>query len=431
MDLGLLRDLVIAVGLGLLVGLQREWRSERPAGIRTFTLITLLGGLCAFVAPRHGEWLLAAGLLAVAAVLWLGKWMRRGDGEAGEHGITTEVAALVMFLVGAILVDGHTEAAIVVTGITAALLHWKAPLHAFTRRIGADEFHAIIQFVLIALVLLPILPNQAYGPYAALNPFKIWLMVTLIVGMNLISYVIYRVMTARKGAWIAGVLGGMISSTATTVSHARHSRNLQVPPQALAVVIVLASAVVNVRILIEIGVIGPGLLPHAVPPFLILGLFMTGCAVVLIRRDSMGGAAEIEHRNPAEVRTALMFGVLFAVVLLAVAAVNSRFGLEAVYIVALISGLTDVDAMTLSVANLFQTNRIDAADAWRVVLVASLANLLFKAGITAAFGTREVFKTVVMVFGLTAVLGIALVMWWPDVAIPVGGGTAAIPMATM
>ncbi|MDZ7840209.1 MAG: MgtC/SapB family protein [Gammaproteobacteria bacterium] len=419
MELGLLQDLVIAVGLGLLVGLQREWQSERPAGIRTFTLITLLGSLCAFAAPPGSLWLPAAGLLAVAAMLWLGNRLKRGDDDAEHHGITTEVAALIMFLVGVILMHGHTEAAIVVTGVTAALLHWKDPMHAFARRIGADEFRAIIQFVLIALVLLPILPNQAYGPYAVLNPFKIWLMVTLIVGMNLVSYVIYRAMTARKGAWVGGLLGGMISSTATTVSHARQSRSLKVPPQAFSVVIVVASAVVNIRILLEIAVIGPGLLRYAVPPFLLLGLFMTVCGIVLIRRGSEEGeAAETEHRNPAEVKTAIMFGALFAVVLLAVAFVNARFGLDAVYVVALVSGLTDVDAMTLSVADLFHSGRMSADDAWRVVLVASLANLMFKAGITAAFGTRRVFRDVAMVFGMTALLGIAMVFWWPDIALP-------------
>lgn len=418
MELALLQDIVIAVGLGLLVGLQREWRSERPAGIRTFTLITVLGSLCAFAGQRHGSWLLAAGLLAVAAMLWLGNWLRRGHLESGEHGITTEVAALIMFLVGAMLVDGHTEAAIVITGITAALLHWKAPLHAFTRRIGADEFRAIIQFVLIALVLLPILPNQAYGPFAVLNPFKIWLMVTLIVGINLISYVIYRGMSTGKGALVGGLLGGMISSTATTVSHARQSKTLGVRPQAVAVVIVVASAVVNFRILLEIGVIGPGLLPTAVLPFLILGVFMGACSVYLVRLDDTGEDTEIEHRNPAEVKTALAFGLLFAVVLLAVAAVKSRFGVEGVYLVALVSGLTDVDAMTLSVADLFQSGRMDAGDAWRVVLVASLANLLFKAGITGVFGTRAAFRSVAVVFGLTAVLGLALVAWWPDLALP-------------
>lgn len=338
MELGLLQDLVIAVGLGLLVGLQREWRSDRPAGIRTFTLITLLGSLCAFAAPRYGQWLPAAGLLAVAAVLWLGNWLRRSDAEAKEHGVTTEVAALIMFLVGVILVDGHTEVAIVITGVTAALLHWKDPLHAFTRRIGAEEFRAIIQFVLIALVLLPILPNQTFGPYDVLNPFKIWLMVTLIVGINLVSYVIHRAMSAGKGALVGGVLGGMISSTATTVSHARQSKSLKVPPQTLAVVIVVASAVANLRILIEIGVIGPGLLAHAVPPFLILGVFMAACSLLLVHRDTGGDTTEVVHRNPAEVKTALFFGVLFAAVLLVVAAVKSQFGLEAVYIVALVSG---------------------------------------------------------------------------------------------
>lgn len=417
MDIELLQDLVLAVGLGLLVGMQREWRSERAAGIRTFTLITLLGSLCAFVAPDHGPWILAAGLLAVAAVLWLGNWMTRCRDGPGEQGITTEVAALVMFLVGAMLVDGHTEAAIVVTGITAVLLHWKASLHAFTERIGDDEFRAIIQFVLIALVLLPTLPNQAYGPYQVLNPFKVWLMVTLIVGLNLVSYVIHRSMSSRKGALVGGVLGGMISSTATTVSHARQSKSLRISPRTVAVVIVVASVIVNLRILIEIGVIGPGLLRHAVPPFLIIGVFMALCTFFLMPGETDDESTDVEHRNPAQVTTALTFGALFAVVIFVVAAVKARFGMDAVYIVALVSGLTDVDAMTLSVADLFQAGRISSSDAWRVILVASLANLLFKAGITALFATREVIVAVVTVFGLTGLLGIALVLWWPDAAV--------------
>jgi len=417
MDLDLLQDLAIAVGLGLLVGMQREWRSERPTGIRTFTLITLLGGLCALLAPDHGQWLPAAGLVAVAAVLWLGNWLRRPGDESGEQGITTEVAALVMFLVGAMLVNGHTQAAIVVTGATAVLLHWKTPLHGLTQRIGADEFRAIIQFVLIALVLLPSLPSQTYGPYDVLNPFKIWLMVTLIVGLNLVSYVIHRSMSARKGALIGGVLGGMISSTATTVSHARQSKSLGLPPRAVAVVIVVASVMVNLRILFEIGVVGPHLLLHATPPFLIVGAFMALCTFYLLPREAADEAPDIEHRNPAQVRAALSFGVLFAVVILAVAAVESRFGMEAVYIVALVSGLTDVDAMTLSVADLFQSGRLGGADAWRVIMVASLSNLLFKAGVTALFATRKVTLAVATVFGLTGLLGIALVLWWPDAAL--------------
>jgi len=419
MDIGLLKDLLIAVGLGLLVGMQREWRSERPAGIRTFALITLLGGLCAFAAARHGQWVVAAGLIAVAAVLWLGNWMTSRDAGHGEQGITTEVAALVMFLVGAMLVDGHTEVAIVVTGATAVLLHWKAPLHAFTQRIGEGEFRAIIQFVLIALVLLPVLPNQAYGPYQVLNPFKIWLMVTLIVGINLVSYMIHRSMSARQGALVGGMLGGMISSTATTVSHARQSKSLPVSPRVIAVVIVVASTMVNVRILIEIGVIAPGLLPHALPPFLLVGVFMALCAAFLVPAKDGSQAAKVEHRNPAQVGTALTFGALFAVVIVAVAAVKTHFGMEAVYIVALISGLTDVDALTLSVADLFQSGRISGADGWRAILVASLSNLLFKTGIMVLFATREAIVAVAAVFGLTALLGVALVWWWPDVVLPI------------
>lgn len=413
MDLELLQNLVVAIGLGLLVGLQREWRSERPAGIRTFALITLLGMLCGLAGGEAGVWMIGAGLLSVAAVLWLGNWMAEHDADAGEQGITTEIAALVMFLVGALLADGRVALATVVTGVTAVLLHWKDPLHAFAQRIGAGEFRAIIQFVLIALVLLPVLPNHAYGPYQVLNPFKIWLMVTLIVGINLVSYVIHRAMSARKGSFLGGLLGGMISSTATTVSHARRSRRSRTSPRPIAVVIVVASAVVHLRILIEIGVIGPGLLGYALAPFLLLAGFMGACALYLARHDMTAGADEMEHRNPAEVGTALYFGLLFAAVIFAVAAVKSHFGIHAVYGVALISGLTDVDAVTLSVADLFQSGRMSAVNAWRVVLVASLANLAFKGVVTALFASREVLRMVATVFGLTLLLGIALVLWWP------------------
>lgn len=417
MDLALLQNLILAIGLGLLVGLQREWRSERPAGIRSFTLITLLGVLCGLAGGEDGAWMVAAGLISVTAVFWLGNWMAGHDTDIGRQGITTEIAALVMFLVGVMLADGRVALATVVTGVTAVLLHWKDPLHAFAQRIGADEFRAIIQFVLVALVLLPVLPDRTYGPYEVLNPFKIWLMVTLIVGINLVSYVIHRSMSARKGSLLGGVLGGMISSTATTVSHARQSASSRISPRTVAVVIVVASAVVNLRILIEIGVIGPRLLAYAAPPFLVLGLFMGACALYLVRRNITAGATELEHRNPAEVKTALYFGGLFAAVSLAVAAVKSHFGVHAVYGVALISGLTDVDAMTLSVTDLFQSGRMEATDAWRVVLVASLANLVFKAVVTALFASRAVVLIVATVFGLTLALGIALVLWWPTIAL--------------
>jgi uncharacterized membrane protein (DUF4010 family) len=307
----------------------------------------------------------------------------------------------------------------VLTGATAVLLHWKDPLHAFARRIGTDEFRAIIQFVLIALVLLPVLPDRAYGPYAVLNPFKIWLMVTLIVGINLVSYVIHRSMSDRKGSLIGGLLGGMISSTATTVSHARQSASSRISPRSIAVVIVVASAVVNLRILIEIGVIGPGLLSRAAPPFLVLGVFMAACGVYLVRRNTSVGAAGLEHRNPADVKTALYFGALFATVIFAVAAVKAHFGVRAVYGVALISGLTDVDALTLSVADLFQSGRMTAENAWRVVLIASLANLVFKLGVTALLARREVLVMVAWVFGATLLLGVALALWWPGLPLPV------------
>ena len=167
------RQLAIAIGLGLLVGLQREWATTRLAGIRTFPLITVLGLLSGLLALSLGGWVVAAALLALAITVMVGNIGRYMSGHP-DGGITTEVASLVMFTVGAILAFDHTEVAIVVTGAVAALLFWKQPMHAFVDRIGEADFRALIQLVVIALVILPVLPNEAYGPYGVLNPFRIW-----------------------------------------------------------------------------------------------------------------------------------------------------------------------------------------------------------------------------------------------------------------
>src|SRR5208283_1016413 len=207
------RKLALALGLGLLVGLQRERVQSPLAGIRTFALITVFGAVSSLLGLRFGGWIVAAGAGAVGGLLFIGNLIQPNAKEA-DPGLTTEVAALLMYAVGAYLVIGHDSVAIALGGAVALLLYFKGPMHAFVARIGDNDLRAIMQFVLVALVIWPVLPDQDYGPYAVLNPHLIWFMVVLMIGLSLAGYVAYKLFGEQVGAVLAGVLGGLISSTA-------------------------------------------------------------------------------------------------------------------------------------------------------------------------------------------------------------------------
>lgn len=405
--------IALSLGAGLLVGLQREWKDTEIAGIRTFPLITLLGTLTTLVGGGEPYWLSAAGLVAIVGVLCISNLMKIKSGSI-DLGMTTEVAAALMFVVGAALGIGLTGPALVTTGIVAVLLHWKQPLHSFVDRIEPRDIKGLINLVLIALVILPMLPNETFGPYDVLNPYKIWRMVVLIAGISMAAYIAYRLLGAETGAILGGLLGGLISSTATTVSYARQTKSNGSGTAMAALVILLASTVVNIRVLFEIGVVAPQLLKTAVPPMGILLVLMTIESIVIylpLRKEK----TTLPHQgDPAQLKPAIFFAALYAVVLFVVAAVKEHMGTEALYGVAAISGLTDVDAMTLSTARLFQEGRVEASTAWRVIVLATLSNLVFKAGAVAVLGSRRLTVYVVITFGIALLCGAALLYFWPD-----------------
>ena len=203
-DYGCVQKIALAAGLGLLVGFQREWTAPHVAGLRTFAFITVFGCMAGLLIGQTGVWLPSAGLLVVAAMIIVGNVVKFGDVEFGdaekEPGLTTQAAALLMYLVGVAIALDQLELSIMVGGGTAVLLHWKKPLHSFVQRIGEADIRGIIQLVLVALVILPLLPNEDYGPYGVLNPFEIWLMVVLIVGISLTGFIGYKFLGARAGA---------------------------------------------------------------------------------------------------------------------------------------------------------------------------------------------------------------------------------------
>lgn len=413
MEVDVIRDLGVALGLGLLVGLQREWSRNQLAGIRTFALITVLGALCGLVGDGMTRGLvIAGGLLSVTVLFAIGNRIRRAS-ETNHPGMTTEVAGLVMFLVGAVVTLGYPAAAAVSTGAVATLLHWKAPLHRLVERMGEADVRAVLRMAIIGLVILPIMPNQAYGPYGVLNPFSIWLMVVLIVGISMMAYVAHRLVGARAGTLLAGLLGGLISSTATTVSYARRSRRDAAQSTAAAVVIMIASTAVFARVLVEVAVVAPSVLGRIAVPLVVMMVLMTIISGVAFLTSRTAIDTPEVGAPPSDLTVAVIFGVLYAAVLFGVAAVRERFGEPGIYVVAALSGLTDMDAITLSSAQLMKAGSIEASTGWRLIVTGALANLSFKLIAVACLGHRRLLGRLLVLFGLSLLGGGLMLRFWP------------------
>lgn len=415
-SMGAFGPLAIALGLGLLVGLQRERpdpaSGERIAGIRTFPLITVFGTLSALIARETSWWVIAAALVGVVGMAIAG--MVVGKVRGGESGITTEMAILVMFGVGAYLVVGSTPVAVVVGGGTALLLHAKSALHGFARRLGDDDVRAIMQFALLSLVVLPIVPNRTFGsfPFDVLNPYKIWWMVVLVTGIGLTGYLLNKFLGQRAGMLLSGVLGGMISSTATTLSFARRSRVDASMSAPAAFVVMVSSSVLWARVLVLMGVVNQGLLREAALPMAVMLAVSLGVCAVLWSRASAAGAQLSAQRNPTDLREGLVFAAIYAVVLVGLAWFGREFGEGGVYAMSAVGGLTDMDAATLSMGELSREGKVAVGTAWRAVLVAAVANTVFKAGLACALGSGAFRRTMLRAFGLVIAVGVVVLGVW-------------------
>lgn len=407
------RFLGLALVLGLLVGLQRERAENKLGGFRTFPLITVLGTLCTLLSQSFGGWIVGLGLVSLAVVIYTANQAQIRTGTS-ETGMTTEVAMLVMFSLGAYIPVGSSTVATVLGGGVAVLLHFKPQLHAIAGTIGDQDFRAIMQFVLITLVILPVLPNENMGPFMVLNPFKIWLMVVLIVGISLGGYVTYKMFGDRVGTVASGILGGMISSTATTVSYSRRTKEIPEVAGLAVMVILLANTILYARLLVLIGATSPDLLAIAAWPFVIvMGVFAILALFCWLKKGTTT-TPSTEHGNPSELRSAIVFALMYALVLIGVAAGKKYFGNSGLLVVSLISGLTDMDAIALSLSQMVSDNKLSGETAWRLIMGASMANLIFKAGIAGFLGGKKLFGKVALTFGIGFAASTLVLWFWPD-----------------
>ncbi len=389
-----LPQFLTSLAIGLLIGLERERIPSAKAGLRTFALVAIFGTLAALLTTKLGSpWLLIAGLLAVAGMIIAAyhnkpiEPLRQAQDRENDPGTTTVIALLLCYGLGAMIWYGLAKLAVMLAIGVTALLYFKPELRGMSQRLKRSDLIAVLQFSVLTFIVLPILPDQSYGPYNAFNPHQAWLMVVLISGISLAGYTALHTVGTRYGAPLLGFLGGLVSSTATTLLYAKNSKRNPVMSRLAASVIVIASMVVLLRLLVVSAVVAYGMLPALFP--VLAGGFLFGLVVALYHWSKMDKATELnipETSNPAELRTAIGFGLLYVIVLLGAAWMQDFAGSRGLYVVALVSGLTDVDAITLSSLRLFNVGQLSEHQTVVAIALAFISNITFKFGMVVFIG---------------------------------------------
>ena len=381
-----------ALGVGLLIGMERERRPDSAAGLRTFSLVGMLGCLFAMLGEASGgAWMLAVGLLVVAGAMIASNFSTQQEEQ--YRGFTSEAAIIVTYGLGAAIWYGYATLAVMLAIATTVLLYFKAELKNFSQRTTPKDINSILQFAVLSLVILPILPTSDFGPYNAINPRQIWWMVVLISGLALAGYLALRIIGARHGAAVLGIFGGLASSTATTMMFSRHASEHAHLVRMSAIVILIANVMVMIRLGIVSGVVAPELSTSVALVFACGSL--PGIVMTLIGWKALNAAGELpmpEVKNPTELKTALTFGAVYAVVLLASAWLQDLAGNSGLYIVALVSGLTDADASVLSTLRMYNLGKIPGGEAVIAVTLALVANLSFKIGLVLSIGGKHLAR---------------------------------------
>lgn len=405
------QNLAIASAIGFLVGFEREWRDRAEAkehffaGARTFTLVGFVGGLVGLLTSGAG--LPAVGLACIAVLAAVAYWSqaRATPGTGG----TTEMALLATYLLGVLATRGEPALA-AAGGVGAAiLLSLKPRIVGLARAITAREIGAAFRFLAISVIVLPILPDKGYGPFEALNPQHIWWMVVLISGLSFAGYWLTKFFGAQ-GVLITGLVGGLASSTATTVSLARLIRDKAASRSVGVSGIVAANVVMIVRVAVFLSVLSPPVLA-AIWPALAAGGSAGAVAAMIWWRGEKGPRSELDLGNPMELRPALFFAALLAVIAVASRYAGEFYGDQGFYGLAFIAGFADVDALTLTAADQASRELIAANAAGYAVLIAAAANMLVKAGMAWTIAGRGAGARVAGSFAALSIAAAALALW--------------------
>lgn len=427
-------NFIVAILLGALIGLQREFAQQHLkvknfAGIRTFTLISLLGSILGYFSGGNFNSpfvLLGFSFIAIISIASYIVIYKKTKNVTG----TTEVTVILSYLLGVLTTTGYLELSVIFGIVIAALLTFKHKLHKVAKKIDEKELVAIIEFILVAFVVLPLLPNINYSPadipglsnifYSigvspstlsqldVFNFYNIWWMVILIAGINLLGYFMVRLFGSKKGYGLAGFLGGLVSSTAVTISMSQKSKEKKVIGP-LIIGTLLASSIMFVRVIFEVAIINYELLPTLILSLGSMSLLTLLISFIIYRNKSSKDSKEdkVDIKQPFTLFPAIKFGVLFAFILFLSRFAQVTFGKMGLYLASFFSGLADVDAITLSMSSLSSSGEISSLVATTSILIAVASNTLVKAGIAMFIGSKKFGWAILLSF--LAILAIGLI----------------------
>ncbi len=419
-DVVVVRNFLIALLIGALVGIEREKHkvAEHPesfGGLRTFILFAQAGAIGAWLSQHLGTpWVFIATLAAVAVAV-VTAYILESRVRADSLGLTTEIAAITVCLLGGAVMYGYAGLAVALAILTSAVLAFKQPLHGLVQKLGTDDLYAALKLLIATFIVLPLLPARPIDPWEALNPYKLWLLVILISGLSLVGYVAVRWLGTARGTAITGLSGGLVSSTAVSLSFARQSQSDTDPlaGDTLAAGILIAWMVMFVRMLITVAIVYPPLAAHLLMPFTSMAVATAGLAGAFYwlgarRLRPIEANSEVRVKNPFSLVAATRFGLVFALVLLVVKLTERYAPVEGLYLVAGIAGLTDVDAITLSMAE-FARQSGDLATATAAIALAALSNTLVKCGMVVVLGSRPLRLRLTLATAAILAVGLAAI----------------------
>ena len=411
----------VSLLLGAMLGMEREFIQQKEgsqdfAGIRTFSLIALLGSVAAFLVTDFGMLPVAlsfGGLILLTTISYWGTLMRREE----KAGITTEVAVMLTFLFGVSVMGDQGKIAIALAVLTSLLLALKGRLHGVIRRMSTEDLRVTLQFALVAAVILPLLPDRAIDPLGLLNPFQVWLMVVLVSGIGFSGHVLMKVLGPSRGISLTGILGGLASSTATTISFSSASRENPAMSAYYARAVVLASSMMIPRVLLLVLVIYPPLLRVVSIP--LAAMLVSGLGITFfLQRKNTTSANDLEHPvklpHPLKLSTAIKFGLIVAVVLIVLEFAQEAFGSVGVYFASATAGLVDMNAIALSVGQIVSQAQLDIQVAGIAIVIAALMNTISKGAIVHFTGSSELRRTAIRSFAVILLAGLfgGLLIFW-------------------
>ncbi|WP_339840853.1 MgtC/SapB family protein [uncultured Maribacter sp.] len=401
---------LVSMGIGLIIGLEREYdklKDQGFAGIRTFPIVAILGFTLENLTDKFSVWLLIVSLAAFILFLAFNHIYQKQ--EEYSKGLTTNLALIATFVLGVMVSAEYYRDAVATAVIIVTLLSLKTRFRTVISNITSEELFAFIKFSIISLLILPFLPNKVYGPNELLNPFEIGSIVVIVSFLNFIGYFLVKYVGSKKGIMLTAILGGLISSTAVTWSYASRSEESPELSKKYAAGIIIASAIMFPRLALLVYIFNSALLAYLALPFCLLTIICIVVSLVLIQRDTKKPDTNIKLGNPLNILNAISFGAVYVVILFAVFYSNKFFGESGLYYSALISGLADTDAITISMAKFsLDSEKLEVASL--VIIAAILSNMLVKLGVSVFKGSKTTGKLVGYSFGSIILVGVIYIL---------------------